>query len=436
MSNTEPKNGNRKSLLVIGGGIAGVTAAIEAAETGLEVVLIEKSAYLGGQVARLHHYFPKLCPPACGLEINFKRLRGNPRVTVLTLAELEKLEGAPGNYQATVKITPRFVTSACTSCGDCTAACPAELADPFEFGLAKTKAVHTRKLSAYPATYVVERSACPQGCDACVKACKYAAIDLAQAAQSKTLQVSSVLVATGWKPYDATKLDNLGFGKHANVVTNLMFERLASLDGPNGGKVLRPSDRKEPKSVAFVQCAGSRDHNHLPYCSTVCCSASLKQASYVRSLYPEAKVTIFYIDLRTSGQLQEFATKVCADTGIELVKGKVGKIEEDPPTKNLQLTVEDVLNGKKTTQSFDMAVLATGMVPQTGGLPADCKLDEYGFVANGMAGIYAAGCAKRPSEVAGSVRSATGAALKALQIAGSPTDLASVGTAMGAAHNG
>jgi quinone-modifying oxidoreductase subunit QmoA len=424
MSNTEPKNGKRKSLLVVGGGIAGMTAATEAAEAGLEVVLIEKSAYLGGQVARLHHYFPKLCPPACGLEINFKRLRGNPRVTVLTLAELEKLEGTPGNYQATVKIAPRFVTSACTSCGDCVAACPAELADPFEFELAKTKAVHTRKLSAYPATYVIERSACPTGCDACVKVCKYGAIDLAQTAQIKTFAVGSVLVATGWKPYDAAKLDNLGFGKHANVVTNLMFERLAALDGPTGGKVLRPSDGKEPKSIAFVQCAGSRDHNHLPYCSTVCCSASLKQASYLRSLYPEAKVTIFYIDLRTSGQLQEFATKICADSGIELIKGKVGKIEKDPPTKELQLTVEDVVNGKKTVRNFDMAVLATGMVPQTTGLPADCKLDEFGFVADGTAGVFGSGCAKRPSEVAATVRGATGAALKALQIA------------MGAAHNG
>ncbi len=413
-----------------------MTAAIEAAEAGLAVVLIEKSTYLGGQVARLHHYFPKLCPPACGLEINFKRLRGNPRITVLTLAELQKLEGAPGNYQATVKIAPRFVTAACTSCGDCSAACPAELADPFDFGLAKIKAAHTRRLSAYPATYVIERSACAVECSACVTACKYGAIDLTQTTSFQTFNVGSVLVATGWQPYDATKLDNLGFGKHANVVTNLMFERLAALDGPNGGKVLRPSDGKEPKSVAFVQCAGSRDHNHLPYCSTVCCSASLKQASYVRSLYPEAKVTIFYIDLRTSGQLQEFATKVCADTGIELVKGKVGKIEEDPPSKNLQLTVEDVLNSKKMTRDFDMAVLATGMVPQTGGLPADCKLDEFGFVADGTAGIFASGCAKRPSEVAGCVRGATGAALKALQIAGSPTDLASVGAGMGAANNG
>lgn len=424
MSNTEPENGNRKAFLVIGGGIAGVTAAIEAAEVGLDVVLVEKSAYLGGQVARLHHYFPKLCPPACGLEINFKRLRGNPRVTVLTLAELEKLEGAPGNYQATVRIAPRFVTSACTSCGDCSEACPAELADPFEFGLATTKAIHTRRLTAYPAAYVVERPACPAECTACVKACKYGAIDLAQAAELKTFNVSSVLVATGWKPYDATKLENLGFGKHANVVTNLIFERLAALDGPTGGKVLRPSDRTPPKSVAFVQCSGSRDHNHLPYCSTVCCSASLKQASYVRGLYPDAKVTIFYIDLRTPGALQEFASKVCADKGIELVKGKVGKIEEDPQTKDLHLTVEDVLNGKKTVQAFQMAVLATGLVPQTGGLPVDCKLDEYGFAGDGGAGIYAAGCAKRPSEVSGSVRDATGAALRALQIA------------VGAAHHG
>ena len=303
MPTTETANGNSKALLVIGGGIAGLTAALDAAEAGLDVILIEKSAYLGGRVAGFHNYFPKLCPPSCGLEINFRRLRNNPRITVLTLAELEKLEGSPGQYDAVVKIAPRYVSAACTLCGDCMDVCRSEIADPLEFGLTRTKAVHARRLAAFPTTYVVDRTACADGCHACVDACKFGAINLAQGIEHKTFRVGSVIVATGWKPYDAAKLDNLGYSKSANVVTNVMLERLAATDGPTGGKLLRPSDGKAPKSVAFVQCAGSRDQNHLPYCSAVCCLASLKQTTYVRKLYPEAKITIFYIDVRTPGQL-------------------------------------------------------------------------------------------------------------------------------------
>lgn len=423
MLTTDP-NGNSKALLVIGGGVAGLTAALDAAEVGLDVILIEKSPYLGGQVAGFHNYFPKLCPPACGLEINFKRLRASRKITVLTQAELEKLESSSGHYEATVKIAPRYVTSACTSCGECLVACRSEIPDPMEFGYAKTKAVHTRRLAAYPATYVLARAACAEGCHACVEACRYGAIDLAQEPEKKTFSVAAVIVATGWKPYDASKLDSLGYGKSANVVTNVILERLAAVDGPTAGKVLRPSDGQVPKSVAFVQCAGSRDENHLPYCSAVCCSASLKQATYIRKLFPETKVTIFYIDVRTPGQLQEFSSKVLADEGIELIKGKVGKVEEDAQTGNLLVTAEDVAGSRKITRTFDLVVLATGIVPETSGLPKEWKADEFGFLENGSPGIFAAGCVKRPATVSATVRDATGAALRALQ------------TAMGAEHNG
>jgi quinone-modifying oxidoreductase subunit QmoA len=424
MATNGSKNGNGGLILVIGGGIAGMTAAIEAAEAGCEVVLVEKSAYLGGRVARFHQYFPKLCPPACGLEINLKRLKNNRQVTILTQAELESLSGGPGEYEAVIKLAPRYVTDACTLCDECVKVCPADVADEFNYSLSKSKAIHLPHAMAFPAKYVVERSACPEGCHACVDVCSYRAIDLTQKAEKKTLRVASVVVATGWAPYDAGKIENLGFGRCANVVTNVMVERFAAANGPTSGKVLRPSDGKEPRSVAFVQCAGSRDQNHLPYCSAVCCSASLKHATYIRKLYPEASITIFYIDLRTPGHLQEFFSKVTADGKIELIKGKVGKVEEDSASKDLLLTAEDVLNGKKITRSYDLVVLATGMVPQTGGLPAGFDLDEFGFVANRKAGVYGTGCVKRPAEVSATIRDATGAALKALQ------------TTVGAAQNG
>jgi quinone-modifying oxidoreductase subunit QmoA len=403
-------------ILVIGGGIAGMTAAIEAAEAGCETILVEKTASLGGRVARMNQYFPKLCPPSCGLEINVKRIRNNPRVTVLTGAEVEKVAGSPGNYEVTVLVSPRYVGNACTACGECEKVCPAERFDEFNFGLSKTKAAYLPHGIAYPPLYAIDRAACLSGCKACVQVCKYGAIDLDAQPERKTFRVSSIVAATGWAPYDAARLDHLGFGKFPNVVTNVMLERMAARDGPTGGKVLRPSDGAEPKTVAFVQCAGSRDENHLPYCSSVCCAASLKQTTYIRALYPDAGIKVFYIDVRTPGILEDFLGKVSADAKTELIKGKVALVE-DAGNGDLQLTAEDVMGGKKRTWTVNLVVLATGIVPQTAYLPAGFKTDEFGFLENGQTGMYAAGCARRPEEVSATVRDATGAALKALQIA-------------------
>ncbi len=408
---------NRADVLVIGGGIAGMTAAIEAAEAGCGAVIVEKSATLGGRVAQMHQYFPKLCPPACGLEINYRRLRANARVEVLTLATVENVTGSPGAYDVTVRIAPRYVTADCTACGECAKACPAERADEHNCGLSKTKAIYLPHGSAYPQRFVVDAAACQKGCDACVQACKYSAIDLKQQAWKRTYRVSSIVAATGWAPYDAAKLDNLGGGKIQNVVTNVILERLAAADGPTGGKILRPSDGKAPRSIAFVQCAGSRDENHLPYCSGVCCTAALKQATYVRALYPDAQIKMFYIDVRTVGRLEEFFTKAAAETGIELVKGKVAKIEEVPGTADVKLSAEDVMAGTKSTYQVEMAVLATGLVPQTAGLPAGFATDEFGFLTNGKSSLCAAGSVRRPVDVSAAVKDGTRAALKALQSA-------------------
>ncbi len=410
---------NNKRVLVIGGGIAGLTSALEAAEAGCNVILIEKSPFLGGRVTRTYRYFPKLCPPNCGLEINYKRLKNNPKIKVLTSAELETLTGAVGNYEATVKISPRYINELCTLCDACAKACPAERLDDFNYGLSKTKAAYLPHSMAFPARYVIDRAACQENCQACVDACEYNAIDLSQQVERKTFRIDSVVAATGWAPYDASKIDNLGFGQYSNVLTNVILERLAAPDGPSGGKILRPSDGQEPQSIAFVQCAGSRDENYLPYCSAVCCGASLKQATYIRDLYPDAKITIFYIDLRVLGRLEDFLSRVTADEKVELNKGKVAKIEEDSQTGDLLVTAENTLSGDRTTHRFNLVVLATGIVPQTEGLPSFFSLDEFRFVSNGSEkpGLYCAGCVRRPSDVATSIQDATGAAFKAFQCA-------------------
>lgn len=409
---------NAKRILVIGGGIAGMTTAIEAAEAGCEAILVEKGPSLGGRVARMNQYFPKLCPPTCGLEINFRRIKDNPRITVLTQAGVESISGRPGDYEVAVRVEPRYVSQACTLCGDCAAACPVERPDDYNYGLGKTKAAYLPHVMAFPSLYVIDRPACRQGCTACQDACKYGAVDLGQVARKETYHVASVVAATGWTPYDASRIDNLGYGKYPNVVTNVVMERLAAPNGPTGGKILRPSDGAPLRSVAFAQCAGSRDENHLPYCSAVCCAASLKQATYIRSQYPDAKITIFYIDIRTPGRLEEFYAKVAADN-IELVKGKAAKVEQDAATGELLVTAEDVLNNKKVTARVDLLVLATGIVPNTAGLPEQFTRDEFNFLVNapGKTGVYSAGCVRRPEEVSATVQDGTGAALKAFQCA-------------------
>jgi quinone-modifying oxidoreductase subunit QmoA len=235
-----------------------------------------------------------------------------------------------------------------------------------------------------------------------------------------TVQVASIVLATGWQPPDATKLEKLGFGQYPNVITNVMMERLAAPNGPTGGRIRRPSDGQEPQRVAFVQCAGSRDENYLPYCSGVCCLASLKQATYVRERNADAQVHIFYIDVRALGRMEDFYTRVSSDEKVLLSKGKVANVEEDPETHNLFVEAEDTLSGEKLREEADLVVLATGMEPVAFdvSLPIDLPRDEYGFVVgNGhRTGIYAAGCARRPADVATCVRDATGSALKAIQI--------------------
>lgn len=409
------------SIVVVGGGISGLTTAIEAAEVGYEVYLLEKNPYLGGRVAQLNQYFPKLCPPTCGLEINFRRIKDNPRIKVLTLAEVEKVEGTPGNYTVSVRVNPRYVNEKCTCCGACAEACGTELSDDYNFGMNTRKGAYLPFEMAFPARFVLS----PQiiGTDDARKAkeaCKYDAIDLEMKPKTFDLQAGAIVWATGWEPYDAKKIDNLGFGQYDNIITNMMLERLAAPNGPTRGKIVRPSDDKEPKSVAFVQCAGSRDENHLPYCSYICCMASLKQATYVRERYPDAEIYIFYIDLRAPGQRYEkFYKTIKADAKVHFVKGKVAEVMEDPATKAVTVVAENAVTGEKTRQTVDLVVLATGMQPTAANakLPADLKYNADGFIINDFeqGGMFAAGCANKPADVVSSNQNATGMALKAIQ---------------------
>ena len=408
------------TIMVVGGGIAGLTTALEAAEVGYDVIVVEKNPYLGGRVAQLNQYFPKLCPPTCGLEINFKRIKDNPRIKFFTLAEVENVTGSPGDYKVGIKLNPRYVNENCTCCNACAEACQAEIPNEFNFGMDKHKGAYLPHEMSFPFRYVISPQIIgTEDANRCKEACPYDAVDLEMSSKTIELNAGAIVWTTGWEPYDAAKIESLGFGRYPNIITNMMLERLAAGNGPTQGKILRPSDSSEPKSIAFVQCAGSRDENYLPYCSYICCMASLKHVTYIREQYPDAEITIYYIDMRAPGyKYEKFYNKIKEDEKVTFIKGKVAAVEEAAGDAII-VTAEDAISGEKLHQTVDMVVLATGMQPSAAAakLPADLQFSEDGFVINDFekGGMFAAGCANRPADVMMSNQNATGMALKAIQ---------------------
>ena len=414
------------ALLVVGGGIGGMTAALEAAECGRQVILVERGATLGGRTALLYRYFPKMCHPTCGLEINLRRLRANRNVRVLTLAEVTAVAGRAGDYQVTLKQHPRYVNERCTGCGDCARAVSARIRNPYNYGLDEISAAYLPHGMAYPQRYVIDPSiiGTPEGIKA-KEACKVGAVDLEMNEQTLTLNVGAVIWATGWKPYDAARIQPYGYGRLPNVLTSLEFERLADPAGPTGGRLLRPSDAQPAKNIAFIQCAGSRDENHLRHCSRICCMATLKQTQYVREAYadksaePGAKSTVYYIDIRAIDRLEDFNAMVHADPTVAFVKSKVASIALNEGNGNLVLHGVDTEGYQRYANEHDLVVLAVGMQPETDGvqLPDDILRDSSGFIEGcSSGGQFAAGAASGPLDVNRSVQSATAAALRGIQV--------------------
>jgi quinone-modifying oxidoreductase subunit QmoA len=298
--------------------------------------------------------------------------------------------------------------------------CPVDRPNAFNFGMDTTKAIYLPHEMSFPMKYVIDDSVCTlTECAKCVEACEYDAIDLNMEPKSFVLKAGAIIMATGWKAYDAVQIDNLGFGRYADVITNVMMERLAAPNGPTKGKIVRPSDGKPVNSVAFIQCAGQRDEIHLGYCSGICCLASLKQATYVRERIPDSRAYIFYIDLRTPGTYEFFSRKVQSDSNVSAIKGKVARIIEDPAANELIVEAEDILSMEKRRVSVDLVVLATGMVSSVDEKkPAgDVGYDKDHFVLSDQPapGIFSAGCARGPVDVATSVQDATASALKAMR---------------------
>ncbi|MEE9474322.1 MAG: CoB--CoM heterodisulfide reductase iron-sulfur subunit A family protein [Candidatus Hydrothermarchaeaceae archaeon] len=381
-----PKVSVIKEVLVIGGGIAGIQASLDLAEQGFKVYLVEKTPSIGGVMAQLDKTFPTMDCSACILTPKMVDVSRHPNIELLTYSEVKEVEGYIGNFQVKVEVKPRFVKAdACTGCGLCVDACPIEVPNEFDLGLGTRKAVYVPFPQAVPLIYTIDDENCV-GCGMCDNTCDADAIEFDQEAKTVTLNVGTIIVATGFKVFDARRKEEYGYGVYDNVITGLEFERLINASGPTGGKLLRPSDGKEPKSIGFVQCVGSRDKTvGNPYCSRVCCMYAIKHARLYKEKYPDSEIYIFYIDIRAFGKgYEEFYQSAQEDYGVKFIRGRPGKIEEDSKTKNLIANVEDTLLGKNLEVELDLVVLSVGMEP-----PADAdELQKLLRISRGADGFF------------------------------------------------
>jgi quinone-modifying oxidoreductase subunit QmoA len=411
-----------QTILVVGAGISGITAALEAAESGKQVVVVEQRPFIGGRIAQLYKYFPKLCHPTCGLEINQRRIKASPQLSILTLAEVTAVAGSAGDYRVSIRLVPRYVNDRCTACGACAEAVEAEFDNEFNYCLDKRKGAYLPYNMAYPQHYVLDpRIIGTPDAERAKAACKYDAIDLDMAEQTLELNVGAIVWATGWRPYDAARIHPYGYSEIDNVITSVELERMLDPFGPTGGKLVRPSDGKQAKDIAFIQCAGSRDRNHLSHCSRICCMASLKQSTYVREQFgDDGQASIYYIDMRVIDRFEDFYQRVREDGNVRFIKSKVAKITEDHATGNPVLHGVDTEGYHRYANPHDLVVLAIGMQPSItdGVLPVEVRVNRDGYIeldeANG--GIFAAGCANDALDVNRSVQSATASALRAVQV--------------------
>jgi heterodisulfide reductase subunit A len=369
-----------KSVLVIGGGLAGIQTAEDLADIGFQVYLVEKEPFLGGLAAKAVRFFPTddcaLCiqSPAtdlrtvtntsrkCIYRSGFSEI---PNLKVLTNAKVVKVEGGPGNYHVVVERKPRYVDETkCVACDLCAAICPVEVPDEYNAKLTKRKAIYINKPLVYPPAYVIDANACRfHECAKCVTVCPTKAINLDQKPERITLNVGSIIVAVGFREYDPSVIKEYHYGEYPDVITNLELARMLDIFGPTGGMPIRPSNGKPAKRIVFVQCVGSRDRRWNPYCSSICCMISLKHAIMIKEAFPDTDITICYIDIRTTGREHEYYYERAREMGVKFVKGRPSEIIHDPATNTLVVEVEDELLRRLLELEADLVVLATAMVP-------------------------------------------------------------------------
>lgn len=418
-----------KRVLVLGGGPAGVTSALQLANSGYEVILVEKNGFLGGHMAKWDKLFPSLDCSLCILGPLMTQVDIHPKIKVLTLSELTDVRGTPGAYQVSIHQEPRYVDlETCNGCNKCLEICPIEEPNEYNYGLGTQRAIIRPYPSSVPLAPYIDMDACV-GCQSCVGVCEKESIRFEDTECDHTFKVGAIIVATGFEPYNPQDLREYGYERYPDVITAPELERLLDPAGPSGGVIVQPSTGEQPKRVAFVQCVGSRDIRiDRPYCGRICCTYAVKEAIQLRLAQPNTEVFIFYTDMRTFGKgFEEMYERAAREHGITFIRGRVAEIEEHPQTKKLVIRAEDTELCEPIEFPADLIVLSVGVDPA----PTNPKmatilnvpLDENNFflekhpklnpTGTYSAGIFLAGTAQGPKDIADTVAHAGLAAAQA-----------------------
>ncbi len=433
----EPEVKIRKSTLVVGGGIAGISASLDLADAGFKVYLVEKEPSIGGKMSRWDKTFPTLDCSSCILTPRMAEVGSHPNVELFTMAEVEDVQGFVGNFEVKIRQKPRYVIAdKCTSCGDCSEICPVDVPSEFDANLSYRKAIYIPFAQAVPSTYLLDMDNClgvdAVRCGKCKDACEAEAINYDDHERIIEIEVGTIIVATGFEIFDATKKEEYGYGVFPNVVNMAEVERMLSSAGPTTGHVVRPSDLQEPQKVVYIQCVGSRDERTNKYCSRICCMTAIKQARMIRDKLG-AEVYVFYIDLRTFGKGYEEFYEATASAGVTFVRGRVGEILENEKTHLLTIRGEDTLLGQPIElRDVDLVVLSTGVVaPESAKRIAhalNLSLSPDGFLLEAHPklrpvdsfndGIFVAGMAQGPKDIPDTVAQAKAAAAGAMGLMG------------------
>jgi len=358
------------AALVIGGGVAGIQAALDLADAGHQVYLVEKEPSIGGIMAQLDKTFPTMDCSICVLGPKMMDVGRHPRIELLAYSTVEEVSGYVGNFKVRVRRKARYVEEdECTACGDCAEVCPVVLPDEFEQGFSSRKAAYIPLPQAVPSAYLIDMEHClgnnPIACSKCIDACEKQCIDLNMQDEIVELDVGTITVATGMGIYDPTPLDEYGYTRFQNVITTIEFERLICGGGPTDGHLIRPSDRQTPKRIGFIQCVGSRTENRgNPYCSNVCCMNTVKDSLLIKEHHPDAEIWVFYIDIRAFGKGFEDLFRRSKEEGVRYIRGLPGDISEDPATGNLRLKVENTTAARVEEYELDMVILSLGLEPK------------------------------------------------------------------------